>query len=158
FVLEYFGEMHPHRCGVCDNCQRRSPASQEGDSEPAVTLATDTPDASRHDAVTELVLKVLSGIARCQGRFGRHIVVGMLCGSRSIRIARWLLDQLSTFGILGHLIQQDVADLVDLLVIAGLVEQVEVERFRPVLQLTIRGVDVMRRKLPVPDAVRYAKL
>jgi ATP-dependent DNA helicase RecQ len=147
-VLDYFGEQIQQACGVCDNCQNGGAAAAAPDPLPeGATLSADDP-------VHQLVLKVLSGIARCQGRFGKTMVVGMLCGSRSTRITRWKLDRLSTFGLLEGARQQDVVELVDKLVQAQLAEQVEVDRFRPVMQLTQRGSAVMRSQAGVPDEVR----
>jgi len=51
-------------------------------------------------AMLQVTRVVLSGVARLHGRFGKNIVVGMLCGSKSAKIKKWRLDRLSTFGLL----------------------------------------------------------
>ncbi len=79
-----------------------------------------------------------------QGRFGKNIVAQMLCGSQSSKLSKWRLDQLSTFGLLHRCTQVEVNQLLDELIRLGAVEQVEVDRFRPVVQLTEFGSAVMR--------------
>jgi hypothetical protein len=67
----------------------------------------------------------------------------MLCGSNAKPVTRNRLDKLSTFGLLAHLKQPEVVQLIDALLIRGLLEQVELEPFRPVLRLTDLGAEVM---------------
>ncbi|MGA2032685.1 MAG: RQC domain-containing protein [Thermoguttaceae bacterium] len=89
---------------------------------------------------------VLSGVARTQARFpcGKNVIAQMLCGSTSAKMAKLKLDRLSTFGLLRHLKQTDVVLLIDVLIAAGCLEQVDLDRFRPVVRLTDLGNDVMR--------------
>jgi ATP-dependent DNA helicase RecQ len=54
------------------------------------------------------------------------------------------LDQLSTFGLRHHIKQDEVVLLVEKLLEAGLLEQTERERNRPLVQLTELGGQVMR--------------
>jgi ATP-dependent DNA helicase RecQ len=82
-------------------------------------------------------------ISRSRRGCGKQLLAQMLCGAQSKPVARNRLDKLSTFGLLNALAQSDVVQLVDALLIAGLLEQTEVEPFRPVLQLTDAGNDVM---------------
>ncbi|MGO9600188.1 MAG: RecQ family ATP-dependent DNA helicase [Isosphaeraceae bacterium] len=136
FLLGYFGERTAgsNRCGGCDNCG----------SERTIAAA-DAPDAKGGIIGTpqgrELILKVLSGIARAKGRFGKIAVAQMLSGSDSERMSRWKLDQLSTFGILKayQLTRKEVAEIIDALVRARLVESQDVDRFKPVINLTETG-------------------
>jgi ATP-dependent DNA helicase RecQ len=86
---------------------------------------------------------VLSGVARTRGRYGKIMISQMLCGSGSEKMKRLRLDKLSTFGLLAHLKQTDVAELIAALIAAQCLEQTELERFRPLLQLTPLGTDVM---------------
>jgi ATP-dependent DNA helicase RecQ len=111
------------------------------------------PQASLHPKLLEAVRMVLSGIARTQARFpcGKNLIAQMLCGSRSTRMKTLGLSRLSTFGLLGHLTQPEVAVLIESLIAAGCAEQVEIERHRPVVQLTELGRDVMQAKVE-PDA------
>jgi ATP-dependent DNA helicase RecQ len=59
------------------------------------------------------------------------------------------LNKLSTFGLLAHLTQTEVVSLIDALIAVGYLEQVELDRFRPVVQLTDLGTDVMRGQQPM---------
>ena len=98
----------------------------------------------------EVILKVLSGVARAKGRFGKIAVAQMLTGSDSERMARWKLDQLSTYGILrdSGFTQKDVSDIIDALSKARLVETQEVDRFKPVINLTEAGWSWLRTQEP----------
>jgi ATP-dependent DNA helicase RecQ len=138
FILGYFGERNSpaSACGGCDICRQdqrlpfAAPSSREITSEVG----------------RETLLKILSGIARAKGRFGKVVVAQMLTGSSTERMKRWKLDRLSTYGILQHsgLTQRDVADLVDALVRAGMVESQDVDRFKQVIVLTDRGWQWLR--------------
>ena len=99
---------------------------------------------------------VLSGVARTHGRFGKQLVVAMLCGSKSAKVSRWKLDQLSTFGLLEDFRQSDVTEIADALVSMSLMKLVEIDKFRPTIHNTELGADVMRGRgeLPGPLLVR----
>jgi ATP-dependent DNA helicase RecQ len=133
FILGYFGDRDASRCGHCDTCGNEP----KGDSGPATPIDT--------EAGREILLKVLSGVARSKGRFGKTVVAQMLTGSNSEKVVRWGLSRLSTFGILSSLLTKaEVAQILDALADAGLVENQEVDRFRPVINLTARGWEVLR--------------
>jgi ATP-dependent DNA helicase RecQ len=106
------------------------------------------------EGVREAVRMALSGVARTQARFpcGKNVIAQMLCGSKSAKLTKLRLNQLSTFGLLGHLKQSDVVTLIDGLIAFGCLEQEEFDRFRPVVKLTALGDDVMRGKAELtPD-------
>ncbi len=130
-VLEYFGDPEAAVCGRCDNC-RGSEAS--GPTSPA----TSSP------AAVELLRMALSGVARCSERFGKNVIAQMLCGSTSSKMKKLRLDRLSTFGLFSELKQTDVTELLDWLIGVDYVEQVEHERFRPVLSVSESGKEVLR--------------
>ncbi len=137
-LLDYFGDPSGDACGHCDNC----------DQVPAVatrrTPTSSDPTALEQDALRLTVTQALSGVARANGRFGKQMIVAMLCGSQAAKVRKWKLDQLSTFGLLRDLRQTDVGELLDALVDAKLVEQSDVDRFRPVARMTPLGWDVVR--------------
>jgi len=145
-ILHYFGQREAGRCGHCDNCANHAPAEEEKH------------EAANHPKVVEAVRMVLSGVARTEARFacGKNLVAQMLCGSGNAKIAKLGLSQLSTFGLLKHLNQSDVVTLIDGLIAVGYLKQVDVDRHRPVVQLTEDGSDVMRARaemeveLPIP--------
>ncbi len=142
-ILEYFGDPDRARCGVCDNCTAPSDTPSEASDQ-----HIQTPVSSN---VLAAVRMALSGVARTNGRFGKHVVAKMLRGSKAADIRKFRLDRLSTFGLLKHLKQADVVDLIDALQEAQLVRPVEVDRHRPVVQLTELGGDVMRSKAELPE-------
>ncbi|REK06064.1 MAG: RecQ family ATP-dependent DNA helicase [Planctomycetota bacterium] len=149
-ILHYFGQRDAEICGHCDNC-----APGNNDTRWGTPRAVTGP-------VLDSVRIVLSGVARVAQRrvgCGKQLLAKMLCGSSDKAVQRNRLDKLSTFGLLSHLKQGEVTQLVDALLLCGLLEQNEIERFRPIVQLTERGVDVMSGRegdalnLPLPDDV-----
>ena len=126
-ILGYFGEPHAEDCGRCDRC-RGSATEQE-----MPPLAIDT------SAALEVVLKALSGVARAKGKFGKTTVAQMLTGSTSEKMDRWNLTRLSTFGVLGDFTQAEVSQMLDALCWADLVTSEDVDRFRPVVNLSEAG-------------------
>lgn len=135
--LQYFGDPNHAKCGNCDNCgplRASAPAAQE-----------------HHPGVIEAVRMALSGVARTHGRIGKTLVAKMLGGSQSKDVTALRLDKLSTFGILGHLKQNETVALLDALITVGLIDQVENQKFRPLVQLSERGADVMRGVAPLTE-------
>ena len=130
-ILMYFVDPDATECGSCDNCQTRPTR---------IVARIDSND----DKVIQTVRIALSGVARAQQRFGKQVIAAMLGGSRSAKITKWHLHELSTFGLLKHWPQTEISRLLDSLVAAGLLVQNEVDRFRPVLKLTDKGEQVMR--------------
>lgn len=130
-VLEYFGDPEAATCGRCDNCRGSEKAGP-------------TAKAESSPAAVELLRMVLSGVARCSERFGKQVIAQMLCGSASSKMKKLRLESLSTFGLLSELKQTDVLELLDWLINVDYVEQVEHERFRPVLGVTESGKGVLR--------------
>jgi ATP-dependent DNA helicase RecQ len=143
-ILRYFGDPHAGACGHCDNCGRLPPRERPAGA------------ADGEEPVLRCVRMALSGVARAQGRVGKGLVVKMLCGSRSQQLRKLRFDQLSTFGLLARLSQEEVTALLDALLDAGLVEQTDVQRLRPVVKLTLRGRQVMTGQLPLDGAFRIS--
>jgi ATP-dependent DNA helicase RecQ len=115
------------------------------------------------EKVLEAIRMVLSGVARTKKRFscGRNLIALMLCGSGSAKVKKLGLNKLSTFGLLKHLKQEEVGLMIDALVRLKCLQQVDVERNRPVIELTEYGSEVMRGKaslagpFPVPAEVLW---
>jgi ATP-dependent DNA helicase RecQ len=101
--------------------------------------------------VLEAVRMVLSGVARTQARIpcGRNLIAQMLCGSGSAKMAKLRLNKLSTFGLLKHLKQEEVLLMIDALISARCLQQTDVDRYRPVIELTEFGGEVMRAETPL---------
>ena len=138
-ILGYFGDVQAAglHCGGCDKCAsstRGDPTRQGG--------PIDTP------AGHEVLLKVLSGVARAKGRFGKNVVAQMLAGSASEKMDRSGLKRLSTYGILNNFRQAELVQILDVLEGVGLLECPEVDRFRPIVNLTEEGWQQLRAKGP----------
>lgn len=136
-ILDYFGDPNRHKCGNCDNC-----------GSPIPIIPQDHPAA-----VVEAVRMALSGVARTHGRVGKTMVAKMLTGSQSKDLTGLRLDKLSTFGLMDDLKQTEAVALLDTLIHVGLIEQIENQKFRPVVQLTTRGTDVMRGAASLTEAL-----
>jgi ATP-dependent DNA helicase RecQ len=148
-ILRYFGETTSQRCGSCDRCRPQDAALKSG-TQIAVAGA---PDNVNQSDLVRGVRVVLSGVTRMHGRFGKQLVAQMLCGSKSKKLQQWKLHRLSTYGLLSAMKQTAVADVIDCLAQAGLVEQKEVDQRRPTVQMTESGRRVMLEHEPVPDSL-----
>lgn len=131
-ILNYFGQPDAKACDNCDNCEGKPAAVAEG-----------WVPAPADPLLTEAVRKVLSGVARTHGKFGKQVIAQMLCGAATAKMTKFRLDRLSTYGLFSHLSQGEVSSLIDALLAVGCLEQADVERFRPVVQLTELGQRVM---------------
>lgn len=147
-ILRYFGETTTEKCGHCDNCDVSPPRTGESSSAP-----DRSPQLSITAGMTEMARKVLSGVARSQGKFGKNVVVSMLCGSQAAKIKKWKLHELSTFGLLADFKQSEVTQIIDALISLSLIKMVEVEKFRPTLHNSAEGREVMMGRLPLPDVL-----
>lgn len=131
-MLRYFQDPTAQECETCDNCETRA----ERPAPPSID--------SSDDRVLQTVRIALSGVARARQRFGKQMIAAMLGGSRSAKVTKWRLDELSTFGLLRSWRQTEIVELLDAMTTAGLFGQNEIDRYRPVLKLTPRGEEVMR--------------
>ena len=143
-ILRYFGEPNSQRCGHCDNCGAKPGLELSSNQHsPHIDVEETGEPTSVTPAMLQVTRIVLSGVARAQGRFGRNLVVGMLCGSQSAKIKKWNLDRLSTFGLLEGFKQTQVTEIIDALIALSLIKMVEVDKFRPTIHNTELGNDVM---------------
>lgn len=133
-ILRYFGQEDARACANCDNC-----GAQAGEPSTSGFIAEPV-----QGPVLEAVRIVLSGVARAHGRFGKLVIAQMLCGATTAKVTKFRLDRLSTYGLLSHLKQGEVSQLIDALINAGCLEQSDVDKFRPIVQLTELGAGVMR--------------
>lgn len=127
-LLRYFGADVPDEsCGRCDICR-----SEQGRVRRALS-----------DSEFTVVRKVLSGIARAQGRCGRRRIIQMLLGSRAKAVTELGLAGLSTWGILRGASEASLRELLDALEAADLFSNEDHGRYS-VVRLTDRGVRVMK--------------
>ncbi|MDP9172984.1 MAG: ATP-dependent DNA helicase [Planctomycetota bacterium] len=135
-ILDYFGDEAAITGCDCDVCAAGRDPAAAGPAAPSVLP----------DDVVLLIRQILSAIARCRGKFGVGVVAEMLAGSANERTQKWSLDALSTFGLLrNHPVKRIIAMLHRMLE-AGLARQRDPDgvKFRPVIELTAVGVEVMK--------------
>jgi ATP-dependent DNA helicase RecQ len=148
-ILEYFGDPHQKPCRMCDRCG--APWPKLGET-PAPAGAQTKPSASQKHKVNQAPLLyavqvALSGVWRSRGRFGKGLIAKMLFGSDSKQVKTAGFQKLSTFGLLKPLKQTEIEDLLDRLLGAGLIVQTEQVRFRPTVQVSESGHNVLSGKL-----------
>jgi len=144
-ILRYFGDEEETLagCGRCDVC-----AGLSGRAEDA-------------DAVTLIVRKALSAVARVHGRFGLQAAAKLLRGVSDPRLEAAGLAQTKTFGALEDRSEDWLTRLLRRCVTAGWVDFHGAER--PVVVLTEQGGTVMRGErparllLPSDDLARLAR-
>ena len=121
----------------------------------AVAEAEGAPEVT--PALLQVTRMILSGVARAHGRFGKNLVVGMLCGSQSAKIKKWRLDRLSTFGLLDRFRQTEVADIIDALIALSLIKMVEVDKFRPTIHNTDLGNEIMMGRAEMTEGMELER-
>lgn len=158
FILHYFGDRkQPTNCR-CSNCQPRmkwkdiEEAVEERHQRIAKTNSTDQPietggPRALSDEEHLAARKILSCVARMDGRFGKALVASVLRGSRARNVQANQLDQLSTYGLLREYSQDDLTKFLNALIVAGCVRQSGTAH--PVVTLTELGRQVMLDKVRV---------
>jgi ATP-dependent DNA helicase RecQ len=139
-ILDYFGDEADVLECRCDVCLGREELAAAHGGEIVIP-----------DELVMMVRKVLSAIARLNGRFGVGMVAEVLKGEESERTRRWQLDQLSVFGLLKEFPTKRIMAMVYRMVDAGLAQQRDPEGVvgRPVVELTGPGIAVMKaQELP----------
>ena len=111
-ILNYFGDRKSERlCGTCGNCKPASngveiPAAQDGDSSPRALTA---------DELLR-VRKILACAKRMNGRFGKKMLVSTLRGSAAKQVMTAGLNELSTYGLLKDMAQDELESYIEALV------------------------------------------
>jgi ATP-dependent DNA helicase RecQ len=133
-ILDYFGDPTSIRDCRCDVC-----------------AAGTAPDVATGPAVVSdelilLVRRILSGIARCNGKFGVGVVAEMLAGVDTERTRKWNLQELSTYGLLRGSSVKRVIAMLHRMLENGFARQRDAEgtKFRPVVELTAAGAAIMK--------------
>jgi ATP-dependent DNA helicase RecQ len=141
-ILGYFGESWDQpNCAACDPCL----------DEHAPTARGQYPRRELNESEWLTIQKILSCIARMQGRYGRARVIQVLMGSRAREIRETSLIRLSTYGILKGTPRPVLDAYLDALLEAACIEIVGDEF--PKLDLTRLGGAVMRRQQTVALAL-----
>ena len=86
--------------------------------------------------------KILSCIARMEGKYGKGMVASVLRGVKAKNVIANELDQLTTYGLLGKHSQDDLTRFINALIVAGCVRQTS--GAIPTVSLTTLGGAVMR--------------
>jgi ATP-dependent DNA helicase RecQ len=103
------------------------------------------------DEESLLVRKILACAARMQGRFGKGLLAATLRGSRAKNVTQAGLNQLSTYGILDDMTQDELMIYIDALVAAGCLNVAG--GTYPTVSLTPLGNDCMRERRSVQLAL-----
>jgi len=169
-ILNYFGDRHHARqCGTCGNCSPRSAARTPltGDE-----ILSDAPGSGRNrkakkDRAIPLVLprvltederlrvrKILACATRMKGRFGKNVLASTLRGSAAKNVMQAHLNELSTYGLLNEMRQEDILLYIDALCASGCL-QVSPGEY-PTVSITELGDRVMREKEVIELAIPKA--
>src|SRR5215204_1808543 len=122
-----------------------APADDEDGDGAGSFAVTEPRELSEDERLT--VRKILACAARMGGRFGKGMLASALRGSRSAKLSQAGLDQLSTYGILSGMTQDEILLYVDALVAAGCMHVTG--GAYPTVSLTPLGGEVMRERAAV---------
>jgi len=164
-ILDYFGDRHhARRCGTCGNC---SPTSDARTPLTSAEIAMDSIASRRRQpkgspapvlsprALTDdenlRVRKVLAGAARMKGRFGKQVLAASLRGSAAKNVMQAHLNELSTYGLLRDMRQEDIMGYIDALLSADCL-RVSAGAY-PTISITDLGQRVMREQEQVKLAL-----
>jgi len=165
-ILDYFGDRHHARqCGTCGNCSPHSPARKPLTSEEVLSDraapgrnrrkgSTATPPVSLRALTDEEALrvrKILACAARMKGRFGKGVLAASLRGSAAKNVMQAHLNELSTYGLLKDMRQEDILLYIDALLSGGCL-RVSAGNY-PTVSITELGERVMREQEKVELAL-----
>jgi superfamily II DNA helicase RecQ len=156
-ILDYFGDRHHQRkCGTCGNCTPHGSARTPLSSSEILTGPLTARQSKRRAPVTVFtarpltddetlrVRKILSCATRMKGRFGKHMLASTLRGSAAKNVMQAQLNNLSTYGLLKGMRQEDILLYIDSLVSARCLT-VSVGEY-PTVSITELGNRVMREQ------------
>lgn len=130
FIVDYFGETGVEACGKCSSCLDKSePVNRTDEAKMA-----------------------LSCVGRMKGRFGVTMAAKVLKGSRDKRLLEFGLDRLSTYGLMRHLPEKEIADWLYWLVSEGYLRLSEGQY--PVVSLTASALPVLEGREAIMQRVR----
>jgi ATP-dependent DNA helicase RecQ len=158
-ILDYFGDRHHARqCGTCGNCAPHSGARSPLTS---AEVLNDVPGSSRRTGKSRTefvdstfralsvdetlrVRKILAGAKRLKGRFGKTVLAASLRGSAAKNVMQSHLNELSTYGLLKDMRQDDILIYIDALIRARCLKISPGEY--PTVSITELGDRVMREQ------------
>jgi ATP-dependent DNA helicase RecQ len=175
-ILDYFGDRHHARqCGTCGNCAPQTSlrnlvikaeslvdryaggrASKKAQSRVSVSVAGPILPRALTADETLRARKILACATRMKGRFGKHVLVATLRGSAAKNVMEANLNQLSTYGLLRDMPQDDIMLFIEALVAARCLRVSP--GASPTVSITELGGRVMREQeqvyLALPETER----
>jgi len=143
-ILNYFGDRHHERqCGTCSNCAPKTSGPIADEPEPVRTTGDASPRALSDDELLR-VRKILACAKRMNGRFGKKMLVSTLRGSAAKQVLTAHLNELSTYGLLKDMANDELQTYIDALVASGCLK-VKGGAY-PTISTTERGDRVMREQ------------
>ncbi|MBI1760621.1 MAG: RecQ family ATP-dependent DNA helicase [Acidobacteria bacterium] len=155
YILKYFGDRKEVTGCRCSNCHpglfvpKIEPGELQVQSAPNDAAVIAEPSVPRALSQVEhlAVRKILSCIARLDGKYGKGTVAGVLRGSKAKSILSHQLEQLSTYGILSEYSQDELTRFINALIVAGCVKQSG--GAYPTISLLPLGKEVMHNRARV---------
>ncbi|MDT4897095.1 MAG: ATP-dependent helicase RecQ [Acidobacteriota bacterium] len=139
-----------------DESSRLRRASEEAEDAAAPREFSVTQARALTDEEGLLVRKILACAARMQGRFGKGLLASTLRGSRARNVLQAGLDELSTYGILDDMTQEELITYIDALVASGCLKVTG--GAYPMVSLTALGGEVMRERASIELALPETSL
>ena len=137
-ILNYFGDRNHERvCGTCGNCSPRA-------ATPMPAPEVDSSARPLTDNELLRVRKILACAKRMNGRFGRKMLVLTLRGSASKQVVGAGLNQLTTYGLLKDMAEDELQQYIEALISANCL-QVRGGAY-PTISTTELGDRVMREQ------------
>ena len=105
YILRYFGQKCPDRCGNCGSCD-------------TAAMEVDMTEQA------EIILKTIQSVEnRYDKSFGMKLYTAMLHGRREKAVTAWRLDELPQFGKLRTMAIADIQDLMEQMTLQGLLAE-----------------------------------
>ena len=119
-ILRYFGDrQHQRQCGTCGNCAPKTEAPAEHEDEVELpALPIDLTPRPLTEAELLRVRKILACAKRMNGKFGKKMLGLTLRGSVAKQVLTARLNELSTYGLLKDMAQDELQLYIDALVAA----------------------------------------
>ena len=118
-ILRYFGDrQHKRECGTCGNCRPVDSESSDLDLPDAPSVPVDSSPRAPTDDELLRVRKILACAKRMNGRFGKKVLAATLRGSTAKQVLTARLNELSTYGLLKDMLQDEIQVYIDALIAA----------------------------------------
>ena len=118
-ILRYFGDrQHKRQCGTCGNCQPKTaePLDLAEQMVELPSLPIDLTPRPLNDDELLRVRKILACAKRMNGRFGKKMLIQTLRGSAAKPVLTAQLNELSTYGLLKDMAQDELQLYIDALI------------------------------------------